>query len=150
MPYGGFKIKNKTTMQITTKKYSMINIQYSILNTNKVKLAIYRLLIANCLLPIAVSAQKDSAKKTSTIDINSAYKPVLRNAVKINFSATHLNADTTTPNLTYNIPPQNLFYTYQPISLKPLALQQDTNLYLGLRNYVKAGYGNLATPYVSA
>ena len=130
----------------------MINIQLSIINnsSNKITICICLLLIAHCLLPIAASAQKDTLKKTSTIDINSAYKPVLRNAVKINFSATHLNADTTAPVLTYNIPPQNLFYSYQPIPLNPLALQQDTNLYLGLRNYVKVGYGNLATPYVSA
>ena len=130
----------------------MINYQLSIINnsSNKITICICLLLIAHCLLPIAASAQKDTLKKTSTIDINSAYKPVLRNAVKINFSATHLNADTTAPVLTYNIPPQNLFYSYQPIPLNPLALQQDTNLYLGLRNYVKVGYGNLATPYVSA
>lgn len=121
-----------------------------IINNNKSKTALCLLLIANCLLPIAASAQKDTLKKTSTVDINSAYKPVLRNAVKINFSATHLNADTTAPGLTYSIPAQNLFYAYQPIPLSALALQQDTNLYLGLRNYVKAGYGNLATPYVSA
>ncbi len=130
----------------------MINNQSSIINNggNKITITTCLLLIANFLLPIAASAQKDTLKKTSTIDINSAYKPVLRNAVKINFSATHVNADTTVPNLTYNIPAQNLFYSYQPISLKPLALEQDTNLYLGLRNYVKVGYGNLATPYVSA
>lgn len=102
------------------------------------------------LLTTTVFAQKEPGKKTSTIDINSAYKPVLRNAVKINFSATHLNADTTTPHLTYNIPAQNLFYAYQPIPLQPLALQQDTNLYLGQRNYVKVGYGNFSTPFVSA
>lgn len=134
----------------------MINIctasceRFSISNIQKNGLAICLLLIATCLLPFAASAQKDTLKKKSTIDINSAYKPVLRNAVKINFSATHLNADTTAPKLTYNIPPQNLFYSYQPISLKPLALQQDTNLYLGQRNFVKVGYGNLSTPYVSA
>lgn len=130
----------------------MINIQLSMFKKRKSSLliAIVFLLIANCLLPISGFAQKDTLKKTSTIDINSAYKPVLRNGVKINFSATHFNADTTAPNLTYNIPAQNLFYSYQPIPLKPLALEQDTNLYLGLRNYVKAGYGNLATPYVSA
>ncbi|MBK6380816.1 MAG: TonB-dependent receptor [Chitinophagaceae bacterium] len=121
-----------------------------IINNSKSKTALCLLLIANCLLPIAASAQKDTLKKTSTVDINSAYKPVLRNAVKINFSATHLNADTTAPGLTYSIPAQNLFYAYQPIPLSALALQQDTNLYLGLRNYVKAGYGNLATPHVSA
>ena len=128
----------------------MINNKSSIINNSKSRIVICLLLLANCLLPIAATAQKDTLKKTSTVDINSAYKPVLRNAVKINFSATHLNADTTAPNLTYSIPAQNLFYSYQPISLTALALQQDTNLYLGLRNYVKAGYGNLATPYVSA
>ncbi len=135
----------------------MINIQRSIFNFNRsilpianCKLPIGLLLIANCLLPIASQAQKDTIKKKSTIDINSVYKPVLRNAVKINFSATHLNVDTTTPNLTYSIPAQNLFYAYQPIPLSPLALQQDTNLYLGQRNFVKVGYGNFSTPYVSA
>lgn len=110
------------------------------------------LLIASCLLPVLTRAQKDTTvkKKTTTIDITSSYKPVLRNAVKINFSASHLSSDTTHPNLTYNIPAQNLFYSYQPIPLKPLALQQDTNLYLGLRNFVKVGYGNFSTPFVSA
>ncbi|MGB4846218.1 MAG: hypothetical protein WBP16_17245, partial [Ferruginibacter sp.] len=108
------------------------------------------LLTAASLITTNIYAQKDPPKKTSTIDINSAYKPVLRNAVKINFSATHLNADTSRPELTYNIPPQNLFYAYQPIPLRPLALEQDTNLYLGIRNFVKVGYGNFATPYVSA
>lgn len=126
----------------------MINNRISIINQG-IKL-ICLLLTIICLLPFGVSAQKDTLKKTSTVDINSAYKPVLRNAVKINFSATHLNADTTAPALTYSIPAQNLFYSYQPIPLTALALEQDTNLYLGLRNYVKAGYGNLATPYVSA
>jgi len=128
----------------------MINIQASNLKRYRLIYAGSFLFIAICLLPIVGIAQKDTLKKRTTIDINSAYKPVLRNAVKINFSASHLNADTTHPNLTYNIPAQNLFYAYQPIPLKPLALEMDTNLYLGLRNYVKVGYGNFSTPYVSA
>lgn len=115
-----------------------------------IRFAIALLCFATCLIPVSGIAQRDTTKKTTTIDITSSYKPVLRNAVKINFSATHLNADTTHPNLTYDIPAQNLFYAYQPIPLKPLALEQDTNLYLGLRNYVKVGYGNFSTPYVSA
>lgn len=111
---------------------------------------ISRILAVLLLLAPAAIAQKDTIKKKSTIDINSVYKPVLRNAVKINFAASHLNADTTAPRLTYSIPAQNLFYAYQPISLKPLALEQDTNLYMGARNFIKAGYGNFSTPYVSA
>ena len=113
----------------------------------KYKLLVF--LIANCLLPIVTFAQIDTAKK-QTIDITSSYKPVLRNAVKINFSASHLNADTIKPKMNYTVPSQNLFYAYQPISLRPLALQQDTNLYLGIRNYIKVGYGNYSTPYVNA
>jgi len=99
---------------------------------------------------VAVSfAQRDTTKRQS-IDITSSYKPVLRNAVKINFSAAQLNADSSKTVGPYSIPQQNLFYTYQPVSLKPLALQQDTTLELGLRNFLKAGIGNYSTPYFSA
>ena len=98
---------------------------------------------------LRVSAQRDTTRKT-TIDITSAYKPILRNAVKINLSASQLNADTTRPSLVYNIPPQNLFYSYRPVALKPAALESDSNLYLGLRNYLKVGFGNFSTPYLSA
>jgi hypothetical protein len=92
----------------------------------------------------------DTTKKRPSVDITSNYKPVLRNAVKINLSASQLPADTNRQVGKYNVPSQNLFFSYQPISLKPLALQHDTLLNLGLRNYIKAGFGNLSTPYVSA
>ena len=98
---------------------------------------------------MASFAQKDTTKK-QTIDITSSYKPVLRNAVKINFSATQLNADTSKTVGPYNVPPQNLFYTYQPVSLRPLAIVQDSVLDLGIRNFIKAGFGNYTTPYLSA
>ena len=83
-------------MQKINKKYSMINTQLSIFSFkySKILFAYCLLPIAYCLLPVATFAQKDTGKKTSTIDINSVYKPVLRNAVKINFSAAHLDADT--------------------------------------------------------
>ncbi len=104
-----------------------------------------------CLLSVSVNsfAQRDTTKKQS-IDITSSYKPVIRNAVKINFSGSQLNADTSKSVAPYNIPAQNLFYAYQPITLKPLALEQDSNLYLGSRNFVKAGFGSYTTPYVNA
>ena len=96
-----------------------------------------------------ISAQRDTTKKQS-IDITSSYKPVLRNAVKINFSASNLPADTSKTVGQYTIPAQNLFFTYQPVSLKPLALTMDTALELGERNFVKVGFGNLSTPHASA
>ena len=102
-----------------------------------------------CLSGIVSFAQKDTAKK-QTVDITSSYKPVLRNAVKINFSASNLTADSLKVISPYNIPSQNLFYTYQPMVLKPLALLQDTSLELGLRNFLKFGFGNYSTPLVSA
>lgn len=101
------------------------------------------------LLSFAQKGRGDTTKR-QTIDITSSYKPVLRNAVKINFSATHLNADTSKSVGAYNIPAQNLFYTYQPVSLRPLAITQDSVLDLGLRNFLKVGFGNYSTPYVSA
>lgn len=94
-------------------------------------------------------AQRDTTKGQS-INITSSYQPVLRNAVKINFSGSQLAADTTKPSFKYNIPAQNLFYAYQPISLRPLALAQDSNLYLGNRRYLKVGFGSYTTPYVKA
>lgn len=102
-----------------------------------------------CLLSISSYAQRDTTKRQS-IDITSSYKPVLRNAVKINLSASPLAADTNRPRLAYNIPSQQLFFSYQPISLKPLSLSQDTALQLGGRNFVKAGFGNFSTPYIGA
>ena len=124
-------------MKVQTKKHSILYTRYLIL------------LLTGSMFCFAAFAQKDTTKKT-TIDITSSYKPVLRNAVKINFAASQITADTSKPKMNYNVPAQNLFYSYQPIPLKPLALQQDTNLYLGLRNYLKAGFGNFATPFVSA
>lgn len=100
----------------------------------------------------AVNAQitKDTTKKGGSIDITSSFKPVLRNAAKINFTASQLPADNSTPKLSYNIPQQNLFFSYQPVSLKPLALVIDTNGPSHNSNYVKAGFGNFSTPFIEA
>ena len=105
--------------------------------------------IVGLIAGVTVFAQKDTSKPQA-INIVSSYKPVLRNAVKINFSGSQLPADTAKTVRQYQVPSQNLFYAYQPIALKPLALEQDTNLYLGTRNFIKAGVGSYTTPYVSA
>lgn len=106
------------------------------------------LISAGCFFSGSIMAQRDSSRQS--INITTSFKPVLRNAVKINFSGSQLLADSSTSVRPYIIPSQNLFYAYQPIALKPLALQQDSNLYLGGRNYVKAGFGNFTTPFVKA
>jgi hypothetical protein len=131
----------------------MKNVKFKIKNMSRFQ-GFFGLAKAGLVLPFTFfilhcSAQRDTTKR-QTIDITSSYKPILRNAVKINLSATPLSADTSRPRLAYNIPAQNLFFAYQPISLKPLSLTQDTGLQLGIRNYVKVGYGNFTTPYVDA
>lgn len=104
---------------------------------------------ASMLVSTSLLAQqgKDTTKKQS-INITSSFKPVLRNAVKINFSGSQLSADTSKNVKAYSIPSQNLFYAYQAIPLKALALEQDSTLYPGNRNFIKAGFGNYTTPYV--
>jgi hypothetical protein len=121
-------------------------------NHNQKSLTNYKMIKLFLTLVICISFTVVFAQpgKTQSIDINSSYKPVLRNAVKINLSGSQLPTDTSLPRLSYKIPSQNLFYAYKPISLKPLALEEDTNLYLGNRNFVKAGFGNFTTPYLRA
>jgi hypothetical protein len=95
---------------------------------------------------ICVHAQ-DTAKRR-TIDITSSFKPVLRDAVKINFNAAPPVADTSRPRLTYSIPAQYLFISYQPGEMKPVALQTDTANEWVNDNYIKIGAGNVHLPYV--
>lgn len=98
-----------------------------------------------------VYAQKrvtlDTTKPT-TVVVTSSFKPTLKPAAKINFSAATPAADTSKPTLFYTIPSQNLFFTYQPTPLQPLALSADTAFTWNNHNYVKAGYGNFTTPFL--
>lgn len=93
-------------------------------------------------------AQKDTTKKG--IDIISSFKPVLREAAKINFDAAPPAADTTKAKLNYNIPNENLLFAYQPGSLKPLAMDIDSGGKFDNSSYIKAGFGSLRTPYIQA
>ncbi len=96
-----------------------------------------------------VYAQKDTTRGKS-VDIRSAFKPVLREAAKINFNATPPSADTTKPALKYEIPNQNLALAFTPGSLKPLALNIDSGGKWDNSSYIKAGFGSLRTPYIQA
>lgn len=91
--------------------------------------------------------QQDTVKRR-TVEVTSTFKPVLREAAKINFDASPPTADTTRPNLKYDIPNQNLLLGYQPGSLKPLALQIDSGGKWDNNNYAKIGFGSLRTPFV--
>lgn len=91
---------------------------------------------------------QDTTRKS--IDITSTFKPVLREASKINFNAAPPAVDTSRPKLSYNIPSQNLFFAYQPQELKPVALRIDTFNAWKYSNYIKVGVGSVHLPYVKA
>ena len=85
------------------------------------------------------------SRSTKTVIITSAFKPSLQNAAKINFTAaTGINDSSRMP-LTYKVPSSNLFFLYQPIPLKPLALPSDSPMVWKNSHQVKLGAGNLST-----
>ncbi|MFC4232761.1 hypothetical protein ACFOW1_12745 [Parasediminibacterium paludis] len=84
------------------------------------------------------------------VTITSSFKPSLRNAAKINFTAATPIIDTNKLPLSYNIPSSNLFFSYQPVAIKPVALFVDTSIYWHNDAYVKVGFGNFASPYAEA
>jgi hypothetical protein len=111
------------------------------------KLKIFSL-CAIAILSFATNAQAQDTAKRRTIDITSVFKPVLRDASKINFHATPPIVDTSKPKLKYDIPSQYLSLTYQPGELKPVSLQTDSVLVWQNSNYIKAGAGNVHLPYI--
>lgn len=97
--------------------------------------------------PAEQEAALGDNNQSKTVVITSSFKPSLRNAAKVNFSATTPPADVELPKLQYNVPSQNLFFTYQPATLKPLALAPDSTVAWENSNFVKIGFGNYTTPY---
>lgn len=107
-------------------------------------------LIAAGLLMLGLSAAAQDSSGKRGVVITSAFKPTLKESAKINFNATPPTADTSRPRLQYDIPNQNLNFSFQPGSLKPLALQIDSGGKWSNESYVKLGYGNLRTPFAQA
>ena len=93
-------------------------------------------------------SSSDSTIPGRTVTVTSSYKPVLKPPAKINFSAAAPLPDSTLPALQYNVPAQNLFFSYQPGALKPLAADIDTGINWQNKSYLKAGFGNYATPFL--
>ncbi len=112
-------------------------------NLTMKKLTIFSLLVFS----FAATQAQDTLRKRE-VNITSTFKPSLKEAAKININATPPTPDTTPPRLQYSIPNQNLVFSFQPGSLKPLALDVDTGGNWSNDNYVKIGYGNFNTPYV--
>lgn len=100
--------------------------------------------------PREESSIDEKSLPNNTVIITSEYKPSLRNAAKINFSAGTPVLDTIKLPLTYNLPAQNITFQYQPVPIKPAALDVDTIVPWVNHQYVKLGYGNYSTPYGEA
>lgn len=109
---------------------------------------LYSLVAFSLLTTLAASAQDTTKRKT--IEITSSFKPVLREAAKINFNAAPPAADNNRPVLRYEVPSQNLLFGYQPQPLQPMALQPDSTASRENSNYIKLGLGNVTLPYVNA
>ncbi|HEU4861541.1 MAG TPA: hypothetical protein VFT15_16965 [Chitinophagaceae bacterium] len=116
----------------------------------KNKLNMKAILLGFGLLSLGISYSQDTTKKKGTVDITSAFRPVLKESAKINFNASPAVNDTTKPRLNYDIPNQNLVLGYAPGSLRPLALDIDSGGFWDLTSYIKAGFGSLKTPFVQA
>ncbi len=108
------------------------------------------ILLGLAAVAVNVSFAQDTSGKKKSVDITSAFKPVLKESAKINFNATPPSVDTTKPVLKYDIPNQNLALAFQPGSLKPLALNVDSGGKWDNSSYIKAGFGSLTTPFMQA
>jgi hypothetical protein len=106
--------------------------------------------LVTLLLASAATVDAQDTLRKKEVNVTSTFKPVLKDAAKINFNATAPAADTTRPKLQYTIPNQNLSFGFQPGSLKPLALQVDTGGKWSNESYVKIGYGSFKTPFAKA
>src|SRR4029077_14990882 len=108
------------------------------------------LLFGICILALGFYSLAQDTTKRKTINITSTFKPALKDAAKINFNASPPTIDTAKPRLSYSIPSQYLFLSYQPMALNPVALQVDSLLAWRNDNYIKIGIGNIHQPYVKA
>lgn len=79
------------------------------------------------------------------VTITSAFKPFLKNAAKVNFTAATPVIDSSKIQVVYTIPSQNLFFSYQPAALKPLALAADSGYTWENDQYIKFGAGNFSS-----
>lgn len=95
-----------------------------------------------------VKKVNEDTTKPDVVVIYAAFKPTLRNAAKINFTAASPVLDSSKIQLKYVVPAQNLFFSYQPVPLKPLALFVDSAFAWTNNQYIKLGYGGYSTPYL--
>ncbi len=101
---------------------------------------------------ISASAQrsgKDTVLKGSTIEVTQTYKPRVKQSPKPQWKPQLPPVDTTHSSVKIEVPQQTLYYSYNSLPLRPLALGKSP-LTLPYENYLKVGAGNISTAYVDA
>ena len=86
---------------------------------------------------------------SKVVTIISSFKPQLKNIVKINFTNASPIIDTQTTLYTYQIPGQNLQFSYRPIALNPLAISIEDKLEMKGKSNIKVGFGNYLYQYIN-
>src|SRR5690606_32759017 len=92
---------------------------------------------------------KDTVLPGTTIEILQNYTPEVKKTPKPEFAPTLPPVDNKKPVFSYDVPKQNLNYTYSSMPIRPLALGK-TARDNPFTNYIKAGGGNLSTLYLDA
>ena len=148
------RIDNKLMGKMNTLKNSKARVKFNMVPLGmRCTISAARLLLMFVLGMLSFQmtySQRPDSSKIKAVDITSNFKPVLREAAKINFNATPPSADTVKPKLQYEVPDPNLLFAYQPGTLKPLALQVDSTAKFDNSSYIKVGFGSLKTPFLQA
>ena len=92
-------------------------------------------------VPLEIPVMRDTAP-TKVVSILSSFKPQLKSLVKINFTNAAPILDTQSVQYSYQVPSQNLSFSYRPIALNPLAIVLASPAGLVGNTNVKVGFGN--------
>lgn len=100
--------------------------------------------------PTTEKSFADTALPPRTVVVTSAFSPSLKQTSKINFNGSTPLPDSVRPTLEYNIPVQNLSFSYQSPALKAIAENIDSTVHWNNTSFIKLGFGNYITPYAQA
>jgi hypothetical protein len=90
---------------------------------------------------------KDTTSE-KVVTIISSFKPQLKNVAKIGFMNATALVDTSTVQLSYQVPSQNLSFQYQPIALVPRAIKKDSAFLDRQSSNFKIGLGNYFNQFI--
>ena len=91
----------------------------------------------------------DTVLKGSTIEVIQAYTPKVKQSPKPEWVPQLPPVDTNHPAISFDVPQQTLYYSYNSLPLSPLVLGKPP-LELPFPNYIKAGGGNMSTIFLDA